>query len=205
MRKIFMTVLLAAAAATAQAGGAAWVTCGYSAQGVQNTGEAPILHISYSTAGDAGTPGLFYLGVLSPDQKTGAVMTGQGWTAYQGGLYPFQARYDAGLPGSITFSIPFPGYDLSTGSWAGYSIYAGHGAFNQQGMQAVQSRRAGLNEMKPIRVKNGTWRAEYDSDEQFILSVIQKNMTDGGKYAALITVPYIDCTPLPPDNGGYIK
>src|SRR5450830_1434732 len=126
MKKAIFGVVLAAAAAVAHAGGYAWVSCGGAAQGVYNTGDAPVLNISYSPGGDAGKPGLFWLGVLTPDRQSGAIMTPQGWTTYQGGLYPFQARYDAGLPGSITFSMPFPSNDGTTYAYGGYSIYAGH-------------------------------------------------------------------------------
>ena len=86
----------------------------------------------------AGTaPGLFWLGVMTPDQTQGAVLTQAGWANYQGGLYPFQARYDTGLPGTIQLRIPFPSNSLSTSGFVGYSVYAGHGAYTQQAQQMV--------------------------------------------------------------------
>ncbi len=202
MKKMILGVLLVAATAAAQAGGYAWVSCGGAAEGVYNTGDSPVLNISYGPGGDAGKPGLFWLGVLSADQKSGAVMTPSGWATYQGGLYPFQARYDGGLPGSITFSLPFPSNDGTTGSYVGYSIYAGHGAYTSAAMQTVATRRAGLDGMKPKRVALGTWKAEYDNDDQFIWSLIQKDMVDNSKYGALVSIPYIDCNPLPPPTDG---
>lgn len=92
MRKLIIGALLATQAITASAGGSATITCGDAAPGVFNNGQAPVLRISYTPGVDAGAPGLFWLGVLSPDQTSGAVLTQQGWATYNGGMYPFQAR-----------------------------------------------------------------------------------------------------------------
>lgn len=197
MRNLILGVLMAASAA-ANAGGSASITCGSAPPGVYNNGQAPVIRISYTPGVDAGVPGLFWLGVLSPDQKIGAVLTEQGWTTYQGGLYPFQARYDNGLPGTISLTIPFPvdagSGSLSTSGFVGYSVYAGHGAYTQQSQQMVANRRTMLNSVRAQRIAAGTWSAQYESDDMFIWSLIQKNMVENQKFGALITVPFIDCT-----------
>ena len=198
MRKNILCALLAFQAASAIAGGSATITCGNAPPGVYNNGQVPQLTINYTPGVDAGAPGLFWLGVLSPDQNSGAVMTQQGWATYQGGLYPFQARYDNGLPGTVTLTIPFPvdpqSGTLSTAGFVGFSVYAGHGVYTQQAQQLVANRRAMLNSVRAQRIAAGTWQADYDTDDRFIWSVIQKNMVENNKFGALITVPFIDCT-----------
>lgn len=196
MKNLFLGVVFAAASAVAHAGGSASVTCGNAAPGVYNNGQAPVLNVSYTPGVDAGVPGLFWFGVLSPDQTQGAVLTEQGWATYQGGMYPFQARYDGGLPGTITLTIPFPPNGqgtLDTSGFVGYSIYAGHGAYTSQGQQTVANRRAMLNSVRAQRIAAGTWQADYDSDDRFIWSLVQKNMVDNQKFGALLAVPFIDC------------
>lgn len=194
MRKLMLGMLLAAQVAAAHAGGSATITCGEAPPGVYNNGQAPILTISYTPGVDANVPGLFWLGVMTPDQTQGAVLTQAGWTNYQGGMYPFQARYDAGLPGTVQLRIPFPSNSLSTAGFVGYSVYAGHGAYTQAAQQMVASRRASLNAVRAQRIAAGTWSSEYDSDDRYIWSLIQKNMTENQKFGPLITVPFIDCT-----------
>lgn len=195
MKNILCCVLLAVVGVAAQAGGSATVTCGNAAPGVYNNGQAPVLNISYSTGADAGTPGLFWLGVLTPDKTNGAVMTSdQGWIAYQGGLYPFQSRYDGGLPGMISKTFPFPGNSLLTTDYVGYIVYTGHGAYGGEAKKKVADRRAALNSVKAKLVEKGVWNSEYEGDDRFIWSLIQKDMVDNQKYGSYITVPLIDCT-----------
>lgn len=198
MRKTILGALCAAYAIGASAAGTATITCGNAAPGVYNNGQAPVLTVSYTPGVDTGSPGLFWLGVLSPDQTRGAVMTQQGWTPYQGGLYPFQARYDNGLPGTVSLTIPFPvdpqSGMLSTAGFVGFAVYAGHGVYTKQAQQMVTNRRAMLNSVRAQRIAAGTWSADYDTDDRFIWSNIQKNMVDNQKFAPVITVPFIDCT-----------
>jgi hypothetical protein len=201
MRKVLLGVVLAAAAVAAQAGGSATITCGNAAPGVYNNGQVPTINVSYAPGSDTGTPGLFWLGILSPDQTTGAVLTiDQGWAPYAGGLYPFQSRYDNGLPGAITLTLPFPSDPqnptLTTAGYVGYGMYVGHGAYTAASQQMVANRRIMLNKIKPQRVAAGTWQADYDSDDRFIWSLIQKDMVDNHKYGSILTVPFIDCTPI---------
>ncbi len=193
MKTVLLGVLFAAASAVAQAGGVVSVTCGNAPPGVYNNGQAPVVNVSYSPGVDAGAPGLFWLGVLTPDQTQGAVLTPQGWATYQGGLYPFHARYDSGLPGSVTLSIPFPAGGLNTSGFVGFTIYAGHGVYTNQAQQTVSNRRAMLNGVRAQRIAAGTWQTDYDSDERMIWSLVQKNMVDNQKFGALLTVPFIDC------------
>lgn len=165
-----------------------------------SSGATPTLRVTYSTAGDAGKPGLFWLGVLSADQQIGAALTPQGWQAYQGGLYPYQSRHDAGLRHTITLNVPMPGTSLTTAEYVGYGLYLGHGVYTQQAQQQVASRRAALNRVKPDMVAKGRWRPDFDTDDTFIWTLIQKDMTDNGKYGRVYTIPYLDCTP--PQSGG---
>jgi len=183
-----------AAFGTAEAGGTATVTCtGGATYG--GSSAAPVLQVSYSTGADAGTPGLFWFGILSPDQKRGAVLTPQGWQTYTGGLYPFQSRYDTGLTSTISFTIPFPDGSQNTGAYVGYSVYAGDGVYTPTMQQQVVDRRASLNVVKPDMVAKGRWRPEFDSDDTFIWSLIQRDMTDGHKYGPIGTIPFLDCAP----------
>lgn len=194
MRKIMLGMILAAQVAAVSAGGSATITCGDAPPGVYNNGQAPVLAISYTPGVDTNAPGLFWLGVLTPDQTQGAVLTQGGWATYEGGLYPFQARYDNGLPGTVQLRIPLPSNAMSTAGFVGYSIYAGHGVFTAQAQQTVATRRTSLNAVRAQRIAAGTWSSEYDSDDRFIWSLIQKNMVENQKFGPLITVPFIDCT-----------
>jgi hypothetical protein len=195
MRKLILAALLATQAVAAYAGGSATITCGNAAPGVYNNGQAPVLHINYTAGVDAGAPGLFWLGVLSPDQTRGAVLTQQGWATYQGGMYPFQARYDNGIPGTVTVTIPFPTSSLSTAGFVGFSVYAGHGVYTPRSQEMVAQRRAMLNSIRAQRIAAGTWSAEYETDDRYIWSLIQGDMVNNNKFGAVITVPFIDCTP----------
>lgn len=199
MRNIVFGLALAIVGVTAQAGGGASVTCG--GGGEPQNGLPPVLNINYVPSGDVSTPGLFFLGVLTPNQKTGVVMTPKGWVTYEGGLYPFLARYDSGLPGAIPLKIPFPDGALTTAAYVGYGVYAGHGAYTAKGRAAVADRRASLDDAKPTLVADGVWNAEFSSDERFIYSLVQKDMVDNRKYGLMITVPYVDCTPQQNQGG----
>jgi hypothetical protein len=161
---------------------------------------APALQVNYSTGADAGTPGLFWFGILSPDQKRGAVLTPQGWQTYTGGLYPFQARYDAGFTPTIAFAVPFPDGSTNTGAYVGYSVYAGDGVYTTDMRQKVADRRASLNAVKPDMVAKGRWRPEFDSDDTYVWSLIQRDMTDNSKYGSIGSIPFVDCSP---PNAGY--
>ena len=203
MRNLIIGALLAVQAAAASAGGSATITCGNAAPGVYNNGQAPLLHIHYSTPlVDQKMPALFWLGVLSPNQKNGAVLTDKGWMNYEGGLYPFLYKWgaglygttDQGLPPSISLTIPIPGGAMTTGGFVGFTVYAGHGVYTKAAQEMVANRRAMLNEMKPARVAAGTWRTEYESDDLMIWSLAQKDGIDNQKGGAMITVPFIDCT-----------
>lgn len=190
---------LLSAMASAHAGGTATVVCSKSGDAF-GTVSVPILQVSYNTGTDAGTPGLFWFGIISQDQTLGSVLTPQGWQNYKGGLYPFQARYDNGILQSIKLSLPFPDGAQTTASYVGYSVYAGHGAYSNANRQKVADRRTALNNVKPDMVAKGRWRPELDSDDMYIWSLIQKDMMDNNKYGPILAIPYVDCTP--PATGG---
>jgi hypothetical protein len=190
MRNFVVGLALAVVGVVAQAGGTASISCG-----VSQFGQAPVLSIKYLPSGDSGTPGLFFLGALTPNQQAGAVMTPKGWLTYEGGLYPFQARYDTGLPGSISLEVPLPDGASTTAAYVGFGIYAGHGAYTTKGRAAVAERRASLNEAKAVLVADGMWNSEFNSDERYIYSLVQKDMVDNRKYGLLLTIPFVDCRP----------
>lgn len=190
-KHIALLLSLLGGVSQAHAAGAATIVC--------SSAGTPNLQVSYSTGPDAGMPGLFWLGIISRDMTLGSVLTPQGWKDYTGGLYPFQARYDNGLMPSIKLEIPFPNGVGNTRQYAGYSIYAGHGAYTQASRQKVAERRAALATVKPDLVAQGRWRAEFDSDEFYMWTLIEKDMKDGNKYGPILTIPYVDCAP---ESGG---
>lgn len=198
MWKFLLVAMMILANAGASAAATASVTCGingYTNESEFGTGNnlPAYLNISYPTSADSGAPGLFWLGIISPDQTQGAVLTERGWETYQGGLYPFQSRHDGGLPRTITLSTPFPNNRMSTSGYVGYSVYLGHGAYTPKMRQMVVDRRTALNSAKPTMVAAGRWNAELDSDDRFIWSMIQRDMVDNGKYGEVITIPSLNC------------
>lgn len=189
-----MALGIVVAMASAHAGGTATVECSRPGD-TTGLNAVPVLQVSYSTGVDAGTPGLFWFGIISQDQTLGSVLTQKGWQNYEGGLYPFQSRYDGGLLQRITLSIPFPDGAQNTGAYVGYKVYAGHGVYSYGMRQKVADRRNALNNVKPEMVAKGRWRPEFDSDDQYIWTLIQKDMVDNNKYGPIVTIPYVDCTP----------
>lgn len=195
-KQFALSMCLLGSMISAHAGGTATVVCSKSANPV------PLLQVAYNTGSDAGTPGLFWFGVISQDMTLGSVLTPQGWQNYTGGLYPFQARYDNGLPPTITLTLPFPDGNQNTGAYVGYSVYAGQGVYSYAMRQKVADRRAALNNVKPDMVAKGRWRPEFDSDDTYIWSLIQKDMKDNNKYGPVLTIPFVDCTPADSGGGG---
>lgn len=205
MRRLVLGVLIAAAASAASAQTAAQLMAAAAGQTnvsasitlVCSPNYVPSLNVSYAPGTDAGQPGLFFFGLLAADQSQGMLMTPQGWTAYSSGLFPFQARYDNGFPGSVSVTVPLPlaAGVMNTRSLVGYTVYAGHGAYTAKAQQMVANRRAMLSAVKAQRVAAGTWRSDYDTDDQYIYANIQKDMVDNKKFGLFLTVPFFDCTP----------
>lgn len=185
---------LVGAMASAHAAGTATVVCSRPGE-IYGSRAVPILQVSYNPGQDAGTPGLFWFGIISQDLTSGSVLTQQGWQSYYGGLYPFQARYDNGLLPRITLSLPLPGGVQNTAAYVGYSVYTGHGIYTYAMRQKVADRRTALNNVKSDMVERGRWRPEFDSDDNHIWSLVQKDMVDNRKYGPILTIPYVDCTP----------
>ena len=158
----------------------------------------PVLKFSATTGLDAGKPGLFWVGVHTPDQKYGYFFNAQGtWDQYTGGLYTPHKRFDSGLPPSIQMRIPIPsqmGAD-SSDAYVGWEIYAGHGALTKEDEAAIKSRRIAISEAR----KSGQNLAdsEYNSDERFAWGLVQKNMVDNKKYYRVIVVPQNICPQSP--------
>jgi hypothetical protein len=187
MRSLIIAAALACAALDATASGSASVVCGYN--------QMPMLVVDYATGADAGTPGLIYLGVLSPDRTSGAVMSEGGWREYRGGLYPFMSRFDYALPPTFTQTLPFPAGSTSTAAFVGYSVYMGHGAYTSQSKAQVADRRASLDKARPSLIASGAWTSEYSSDDRYIVALTQKNMVDKNKNLLILTIPFVDCNP----------
>jgi hypothetical protein len=140
MKQCLLMILLCVLGFSANAGGSAVITCGSSPPGVYNTGEPPIAHINY-TPGESG-PGLFYVGIETPDKSRRAFRTGDVWTNDNGGLMPFHSRYDGGMPPSIYLKMPFPGSGLTTNPYVGYQLGAGHGVFTDEAGSKIDQRLA---------------------------------------------------------------
>lgn len=193
-----MLLAFASQVAFAHAGsGSASISCG--------TDYVPLLNISYSPdVGDVGMSGLLWMGVLAPDQQSGAVMTERGWAGYEGGLYPFAARFDAGMPVGLprtvsrSYVLPVNGY--TTRGYVGYGVYLGHGAYAPEAQAKVKARRTLLDSVRAARVAAGKWNPDYDNDDRYIWALVQKNMTDQKKFASVLTIPLVDCTPVGASN-----
>lgn len=189
MQKLVLGVMMLAAslAAEVQAAPQALITC---------VGTTPTLTLTYSPGADGGSPGVFYVGITDPAQQQASFLDQTNtWQAYPGGLYIPEGVYQGGIPGSITLKAAMPGTDYTTSAYVGWTIYAGHGILTSDAQALVANRRSALNAVKPQRVAAGTWNPDYDSDDRFKLSLVQKNMVDAQKYMPAITVPMVDCTP----------
>lgn len=164
----------------------------------------PIINVVYSPrAADALRPGLVWVALIPPDTSTRPYFytLNSSWQQYQGGLFIPAARYDGGLPSSVTLAMPFPtitdGIDVmrtsTTDNWLGWTIYAGHGVLTDRAMQLVQTRRAVLESQRAEREANGTWPSDYESDDRMKWSLVMKDMDDNKKFQGLLTVPHVDC------------
>jgi hypothetical protein len=152
---------------------------------------------------EAGLPGLIWVGMHNPAKTAAYLLDLQGgWDAYNGGLLSPAGRYDNGLPGTLVIDVALPPGSTpgTTDAYVGWQIYEGHGVLTQKSIQQVAQRRQALDAIKPSRVAAGTWPASYDSDDQIKWSLVQKDMTDNGKYVLAMTVPAINCAPM--DGGG---
>ncbi|WP_207002665.1 hypothetical protein [Trinickia mobilis] len=153
------------------------------------------------TIPEAGQPGLVFVGMYNPAKTQADYLAQSGaWGTYQGGLYPPYGRYDAGLPGSVQVLVPLPGNDGTTNAVLGWTMYVGYGVLTPDAQAQVQARRSALNSMRAQRIAAGTWNAAYDSDDQFKWSLVQKDLTDNGKYHLSLVIPPLNCNP--PDTGG---
>jgi hypothetical protein len=203
--KIFMGSILAFASISAYAGMSASVTCGPASAGgmpyYTGVGTKPVINITYSTGPDAGTPGLIWIAMSTPDQQAGWAMpfsTGQWEPLQQGGLYPPLGIHADGLPAQLSFELPIPSsneYSMDTGAVVGYQLGIGHGVLNSGAQNKVSERRNFLNGIREDLIKRGKWSSEYDSDDQFKWALVQKDAMDSGKYAIGLVIPYVNCRP----------
>ncbi|MFX1767967.1 hypothetical protein PWP93_36470 [Paraburkholderia sp. A1RI-2L] len=147
---------------------------------------------------EPGQPGLVWVGMHNPDKTAAYLLNLQGgWDAYNGGLYSPAGRYDNGLPATMNLDVPLPpGASFgSTDAFVGWQVYEGHGVYTPLAQSQVALRRATLNALKPSRVAAGTWNPAYDSDDEIKWTLVQKDMTDNSKYADVLSIPYVNCTP----------
>lgn len=190
MKRVLAVVALATLAGTASAAGR--VVC--------SNANTPVIQDTIQV-NEAGQPGLLFVGMHSPDQRQAYFLNFQGnWEVYQGGQYQPAARYDVGLPSSYPLTVTLPGQPAYTSAaFQGWTVYVGYGVYTPKAQSMVKTRRDALNKIKPQRVAQGKWSPEYDSDDRFILSLVQKDLTDNKKYTQSVVIPYVDCTP--PDVG----
>ncbi|MGT2457730.1 DUF3363 domain-containing protein [Cupriavidus basilensis] len=112
-------------------------------------------------------------------------------TDLPGGMPAPNRRYDAGVPAVQTVKRTFPGAD--TLAFSGWTLYIGHGVLTDQDKALVKTRRDAMAAAKPARVAAGTWNAAYDDDEHYMRALVERNMTVGNKYHAVMAVPAVDC------------
>ncbi|MCW3587400.1 hypothetical protein [Burkholderia cenocepacia] len=143
---------------------------------------------------EAGQPGLIWVGMHNPGKTAAYLLDQHGqWQKYDGGLLPPAGRFDGGLPATMDVDVQLPEPGPSTNWFVGWEIYEGYGVYTKASQDKVATRRAILNEVKPSRVAEGKWSPEYDSDDRFKWALVQKDMTDNGKYVQVVTIPLIDC------------
>lgn len=162
----------------------------------------PVIQVTYSPDGDAGLPGLFFVGAINTDMTIGAVMDLSGeWVPYQGGMYPPAQRFDNGLPPVIVLQMDIPRtvdrqqYERGTPwnasmSYGGFGLFAGHGALSLDMQEQIATRRQFLTEHKDELIQKGAWSATYEDDDDHVRrSMVQNDMDSNNKYVRLITIP----------------
>lgn len=185
MKHILVAAFLFTLSVVANAAGTASISC---------QAKTPTIVLTYSTDSDSGSPGVTYVALVSPDEQSMLMLDiTNTWTQYTGGQFMPNVAYESGLPASTKIKITLPGYSSSTWQYAGYSLYAGHGALTTKDMHLVQVRRDALNKAKPALVAKGAWIEQYQTDDLFKLSLAQKNMTDGNKYNRVLVIPQMEC------------
>lgn len=165
----------------------------------------PVVSVTYSPDRDAGVPGLFFVGVLAQGGQSGGVLTaGNRWVGYEGGSFPFYEKYLTGIPGSISFSIGLPNGSMTTEAYVGYTLYAGHGVYTKKAAAEVAKMIKDRDETKASLIKYGAWTADLEkgwiSDIQMIQAAVEHDFYQNQKGVKLLTIPYLDCTPPPPEK-----
>lgn len=148
----------------------------------------------------AGQPGAVFVGAHDPGKREAYFLTPRGWERYEGGLYGVYQRFDEGLPAALPLQSLLPkGISWTSREVVDWSIYIGFGVLTPEAQDMVKSRREALNELKPQRVAEGRWDANYDSDDQFKWALVQRNMVDNSLYQMSVDkVPLLYCRS---DNG----
>ncbi|MDN4571996.1 hypothetical protein DBB29_00675 [Pandoraea cepalis] len=154
------------------------------------------LRVGYPAGGDSGKPGAFWMGIAAPDYSAGwSVNLSGNWQQYQGGLVVPAGRFDNGVPPSIQVNVALPGAPTNTYAYQGWIVGAGTGILTQNALTLIANRRNVLEQVKAGRIAAGTWSQMYESDDTYRLALAQSDMTANKKYAQLLTIPPIDCTP----------
>ena len=83
----------------------------------------------------------------------------------------------------------------------GWTVYTGQGVLTPEAQANVATRRQFLNEAKPERLANGTWRADMDSDDQYTWSLIDRDASSNKKYWSAGVLQGVSAC-LPQDTGG---
>ena len=174
----------------AMASGSASIVC-------KNT--YPVMVVTYSTDGDAGSPGLFWFGVEKSDLSQGAYYDiNNTWQIYVGGLYPPNQIYLGSLPDTINFEVPPPNGSHNTSAYVGWGVYGGHGVYTVPAQADVATRENMLVQNQSRMQANGTWGSEYEAvndGQKMAWAETQKNSVDYNKYALLLTIPLVYCAP----------
>ncbi len=165
------------------------------------TGTIPSVQVNFAPP-DVGKPGLVWVGVVKPDQTDAYYLdTNRVWGQYQGGLYPPAGIYQSGIPGSFSVNVTLPAVggqiQTNTSTVTGWYLVVASGAYTPKAAELVASRRKALDSVKAERMAAGKWNPEHDKDERYQWSLVQKDMTDGGKYVQVATIPLRDCAPPP--------
>lgn len=127
---------------------------------------------------DVGKPGVVYVAVHDDSQTRAFFLTAAGWVPWQGGMFPIHTVARDGLR-NTTIQVPDPhliGMDEGFTQW---NLLVGYGALSEADERLVQRYVQGV-ELAKTRSQGGPAHAVHP--DQFRLALVQKDLTDNGKY-----------------------
>lgn len=144
---------------------------------------------------DRGRPGLLYVAMHDANMTQAAFLTSGKWSAWTGGLFPAYSIASSGLS-QVTISLPLPPA-LAGGGW---KLYAGYGALSVDSESRVQ---AALDAVSAAKALTGNAGGIYAVDpDHYRRTLIQTDMTQGGKYAYVNTGVESNSHVCDPQMGG---